>query len=416
MQILPAATHSSSIFCMNMANTIRSTLCGNTCKRISIAGADSSRNCFSISTMEEGHHKICQKNQKLEKHQEVGAFQNLPMVIPSKDILFSAMRKTKMVGPTKGIANIAKRERNRGAKQLDALMKELANPLKNYVEKFPCSQNLHPYEQSLIEFTLGKGKYEEVLKTVDLLRKRIVSKGKEHASLCAKSISKKEAEQRLIEGRKSLEDLVQQDGSAIDNLLNIAKTLRAMPVVHLEIPTLCLIGAPNVGKSSLVRILSTGKPEVCNYPFTTRGILMGHITISHKRFQVTDTPGLLRRLDEDRNNMEKLTIAALSHLPSAIMFVHDLSGDCGTSVSDQFFIYNEIRERFGDRLWIDVVSKADLLSQSSGAYTAEEHYKATGPEGALHVSIKTNQGVDELKQRVHNILVHQLPENETSVP
>ena len=36
-----------------------------------------------------------------------------------------------------------------------------------------------------------------------------------------------------------------------------------MPVVDLEMPTLCLVGAPNVGKSSLVRILSTGKPEVC---------------------------------------------------------------------------------------------------------------------------------------------------------
>ena len=35
-----------------------------------------------------------------------------------------------------------------------------------------------------------------------------------------------------------------------------------MPVVDLEKPTLCLVGAPNVGKSSLVRILSTGKPEV----------------------------------------------------------------------------------------------------------------------------------------------------------
>lgn len=35
-----------------------------------------------------------------------------------------------------------------------------------------------------------------------------------------------------------------------------------MPVVDLETPTLCLVGAPNVGKSSLVRILSTGKPEV----------------------------------------------------------------------------------------------------------------------------------------------------------
>ena len=40
------------------------------------------------------------------------------------------------------------------------------------------------------------------------------------------------------------------------------QTLRAMPVVHPRIPTLCLVGAPNVGKSSLVRVLSSGKPEV----------------------------------------------------------------------------------------------------------------------------------------------------------
>lgn len=40
------------------------------------------------------------------------------------------------------------------------------------------------------------------------------------------------------------------------------QALRAMPVVDLETPTLCLVGAPNVGKSSLVRLLSTGKPEV----------------------------------------------------------------------------------------------------------------------------------------------------------
>ncbi|KAB2066692.1 hypothetical protein ES319_A09G178800v1 [Gossypium barbadense] len=251
------------------------------------------------------------KDQSLAKVETIGAFQKLPMVMPSVDIFQSALRKAKRVLPTKGIANVAKRERNRGAKQLDALMKELAVPLRGYIENFPKRIYLHPYERSLIELTFGAGNYEEVLKKVDALRKKVVSVGKEHASLCAKSLSKKEAEERLTEGLEKLQEIFKCEGQAIDDLLYIAKTLRAMPVVDLEMPTLCLVGAPNVGKSSLVRLLSTGKPEV------------------------TDTPGLLKRCDEDRNNLEKLTLAVLSHLPTAILYVHDLSGQCGMSPSDQ---------------------------------------------------------------------------------
>jgi nucleolar GTP-binding protein len=40
--------------------------------------------------------------------------------------------------------------------------------------------------------------------------------------------------------------------------------------------------------------------EVQNYPFTTRGIKMGHFFINEKRHVVTDTPGLLWRPDEVR--------------------------------------------------------------------------------------------------------------------
>ena len=54
--------------------------------------------------------------------------------------------------------------------------------------------------------------------------------------------------------------------------------------------------------------------------------------------QVTDTPGLLRRPEGERNAMERLTLAALAHLPTAAVFVTDLTGDCGTSVSDQWAI------------------------------------------------------------------------------
>ncbi|KAL0397441.1 UNVERIFIED_CONTAM: Nucleolar GTP-binding protein 1 [Sesamum calycinum] len=346
------------------------------------------------------------KDAEVMPAEAVGAFQKLPMVMPSVDILYSALRKAKRVSPTKGIANVAKRERNRGT----------CSSIEDVQGELPNRKDLHPYERSLVELTLGDGNYEEVLGKVDALRKKVVSVGKEHASLCAKSLTKRQAEERLIEGMKKIEEMFNREGKAVDELLNIAKTLRAMPVVDLETPTLCLVGAPNVGKSSLVRLLSTGKPEVCNYPFTTRGILMGHITLSYQNFQVTDTPGLLRRHDEDRNNLEKLTLAVLSHLPTAVLYVHDLSGECGTSPSDQFIIYKEIKERFGDHLWLDVVSKCDLLSDSPVVFITEDSnaddfelakYRRMGPDGALLVSVKTEAGIAELKSRVHELLTSQ---------
>nr|GEU86836.1 nucleolar GTP-binding protein 1 [Tanacetum cinerariifolium] len=169
------------------------------------------------------------------------------MVMPSVDILHLALRKARRVTPTRGIKNAAKREKNEGTKHLDALMKELTLPSRTYKENFPNKRHLHPYERSLIELTLGDGNYEEVGHKVDSLREKVGSVGKELASLCAQSTSKREAEERLAEGFKRLENIYRSDGKAIDELMQIAKTSRAMPVVDLEMPTLCLVGAPNVG-------------------------------------------------------------------------------------------------------------------------------------------------------------------------
>ena len=59
--------------------------------------------------------------------------------------------------------------------------------------------------------------------------------------------------------------------------------------------------------------------------------------------------------------MERLTLACLQHLPTAVLFVTDLTGDCGTSVAHQWLIREELRARFPDKAWLDVLSKADLL-------------------------------------------------------
>ncbi|CAI5459394.1 unnamed protein product, partial [Closterium sp. Yama58-4] len=61
-----------------------------------------------------------------------------------------------------------------------------------------------------------------------------------------------------------------------------------------------------------------------------------------------------------RNSIELLTIAAITHLPTAVLFVHDPSEECGVSRLKQYQLYSEIKTRFADRVWIDVISKCDL--------------------------------------------------------
>lgn len=165
---------------------------------------------------------------------------------------------------------------------------------------------------------------------------------------------------------------------------------------------------------------------------------------SHSIEPRADTPGLLAREDEERNNMEKLTLAVLHRLPSVPVLVIDVTEECGTSVSrrspgcvtgivymasrshmgaggsrwhgtcasatrqaqwcptlpdgaqiaDQLLIRRELRERLPAKEWIDAVSKADLLTAAHRRVVAAE------VPGAILVSSVTQQGVPELQAAV----------------
>lgn len=115
-----------------------------------------------------------------------------------------------------------------------------------------------------------------------------------------------------------------------------------------------------------------------NYPFTTRGMTLGHVEVfwsdnasiakavvpDERRkpgvaskevvmgkyafsqlCQVMDSPGLLLRDDEERNEMESLTMAAMQHLPTAVIYVMDLTGEAGdkfSSVSHQLQLRRQV--------------------------------------------------------------------------
>lgn len=74
-------------------------------------------------------------------------------------------------------------------------------------------------------------------------------------------------------------------------------------------------------------------------------------------------------------------------------------------LSVQFIIYKEMKERFSNHLWLDVLSKCDLLQESPVVFVTEDvnsddcelaKYRKKGPDGALHVSVKSEVGLDEV--------------------
>lgn len=196
---------------------------------------------------------------------------------------------------------------------------------------------------------------------------------------------------------------LQTEATALKHLLHIQQDLRRIPVIDLSLPTVVLLGSPNVGKSSLVRAVSSGTPEVNDYPFTTRGVSIGHIVDASRdiRFQVMDTPGLLDRPEAERNEMEKLTYASLAHLPTAAIFVIDptgLSGEKSTLVA-QLNVRDALKSRFPRRPWIDVISKADLL------HSVPSWERDLLPVGCIPVSVLNGRNVNVLRNEIETTLL-----------
>ena len=143
------------------------------------------------------------------------------------------------------------------------------------------------------------------------VRKQVRAEGQRLIAELKAAPSAREVMDLLEEGFLGLEGQLVGEGETFRELASYLNSLKATPSLNLQLATTALVGCPNVGKSSLVRALSSGTPEVNSYPFTTRGMTIGHIFGDRATYQVIDTPGLLDREERERNEMELLTLASL---------------------------------------------------------------------------------------------------------
>jgi nucleolar GTP-binding protein len=183
------------------------------------------------------------------------------------------------------------------------------------------------------------------------------------------------------------------------DFLNYAKQkLRNIPTVDVEATTAVIAGFPNVGKSTLLRQITNAEPEVADYPFTTKGIQIGHFELRWQKYQIIDTPGLLDRPVQDMNPIELNAMVALEHLADLILFIFDPSQTSGFPVENQVNLYWEIKQIFQNTPIFPLFNKMDLVEDEENIKYIEEHINKE--DKPLMVAASEGTGISEIIEKL----------------
>jgi GTP-binding protein len=156
-----------------------------------------------------------------------------------------------------------------------------------------------------------------------------------------------------------------------------------------------LVGKPNAGKSTLLSRLSRARPEIADYPFTTKYPNLGIVEITPDRsFVLADLPGLI----EGAHAGVGLGHEFLRHIERAGILVHlvEPTPMDGSNPVDNYQVIRRELELYstdlGQRPEIVVVTKSEL----PGASEVREKLARTLEHEVLGVSAVTGQGLDQL--------------------
>lgn len=167
-----------------------------------------------------------------------------------------------------------------------------------------------------------------------------------------------------------------------------------------------LLGFPNVGKSTFLSVVTSAKPKIANYHFTTLTPNLGVVQTRHgESFVIADIPGII----EGAADGVGLGHDFLRHVERTKVLVHivDISGIEGRDPIDDFEKINEelrlYNEKLASRPQIVVANKSDLLFDE----TIYENFKKTMEEKGYEVfkmSAVTRDGVDQVIDKVSQLL------------
>ena len=155
-----------------------------------------------------------------------------------------------------------------------------------------------------------------------------------------------------------------------------------------------LVGFPNAGKSTLLSALSSARPKIANYPFTTLEPSLGIVSYrDNKSFVMADIPGIIEGASEGKG----LGLRFLRHIERNSLLLFMVPGDTDDIKHDYEVLLNELKKfnpKMLDKHRVLAVTKSDLLDEE-----LIEMLRETLPTDlpVVFISSVTGYGLDELK-------------------
>nr|XP_023404520.1 nucleolar GTP-binding protein 1 isoform X2 [Loxodonta africana] len=290
------------------------------------------------------------------------------MVVPSaKDFIDLTLSKTQRKTPTVIHKHYQiHRIRHFYMRKVKFTQQNYHDRLSQILTDFPKLDDIHPFYADLMNILYDKDHYKLALGQINIAKNLVDNVAKDYVRLMKYGDSLYRCKQLKRAALGRMCTIIKRQKQSLEYLEQVRQHLSRLPTIDPNTRTLLLCGYPNVGKSSFINKVTRADVDVQPYAFTTKSLFVGHMDYKYLRWQVVDTPGILDHPLEDRNTIEMQAITALAHLRAAVLYVMDLSEQCGHGLKEQLELFQNIRPLFlNKKIFVDLQTEGFPVIETS---------------------------------------------------
>ncbi len=270
------------------------------------------------------------------------AFKDVPHIENYKVYIDTAFKRAQKI--------TSSNQKDRQLNKIDLVKDYIIDRLIKIMHSYPNIDELDPFYKELFKQTLEYADIKQSLGGVAWALKKVTFFHKEYSIKLKKTYADEKGRLNALrtEFYGRINSILKQIKDNLTILEASRRTFSQFPTIKTAMNTICIIGFPNVGKTTLLFKLTGSKPDIKPYAFTTKGINISYMD----KLQLLDTPGTLNR--EKLNKIELVSELAIEYLANSFVFVFDPT----LEAEKQITLYNKIKKL--DKPILIYVSKMDV--------------------------------------------------------